>query len=142
MRQDYAKIRKYLDTDDPFVAGGHQIIKTAGATRHQERVKNTPEWTQSNDEVRKLLLRAFPRLNEETPVGRAQRIKAARWLRVVHLYYRMGWTTGKVAEEMGLSLNTIKNTYKSICRVYKGLTANNRKRIKSGAGRPKVVRQS
>jgi hypothetical protein len=138
MREDYQGLMKVLDGHDTFVTG-HQIIKTAGATLHNQRVQNTPEWTRNDAEVRKLLLIAFPRLNEDSTVGRKQRIRAARWLRVIHLYYRMGWTASKVSGELGVNVEIVKNTYKSICRVFKGLTANNKKRVKSGAGRPKIV---
>jgi hypothetical protein len=51
----------------------------------------------------------------------------------------MGWTASKVSGELGVNVEIVKNTYKSICRVFKGLTANNKKRVKSGAGRPKIV---
>jgi hypothetical protein len=142
--KDYTRIRRFMDVDDPFVSGGHQIIKTAGATRHQERVDSTPEWTQSNDEVRKLLLVAFPRLNEESAVGRRQRIRATKWLRVIHLYFRMGWTASKVEEEMGLKCyegqsagHSVIVVCQYIFRVRNGLTAIGRVRGARPRGRPK-----
>ncbi len=136
--KDYSKIRRYMDGDDPFVTGGHQIIKTAGATLHTQRVQCIPAWTRNDDEVRKLLQTAFPKLNEDSRVGRRQREWAARWLRVIHLYCRVGWTRAKVADELGVKPHIIRLTYQRICRVYKGLRSDGKPRVQSGSGRPKI----
>jgi hypothetical protein len=138
MRKDYQGLMRVLDSHDTFVTG-HQIIKTAGATLHNQRVQNIPDWTKNDEEVRKLLKTAFPKLNEESRVGRKQRIYAARWLRIIHLYCRMGWTGRKVAEEMGISLETFKNLRSRIFRVQKGLTSSGTVRVQSGAGRPRKI---
>lgn len=137
MKKDYKQIGKFLDVHDPFVFGGHQIIKTAGATRHTQRVQNTPAWTKNDAEVRKLLKTSFPKLEEDSPVGRKQRILAARWLRFIYLYHRVGWTANKIAAEMEISMGVLKNIRNHINRVYRGLNASGRPKSSSGPGRPR-----
>lgn len=137
--KDYTKIRRYMDSDDPYVTGGHQIFKTAGATLHMQRVQSIPEWTRNDDEVRKLLCVAFPKLNVDSNVGRRQRERAARWLRIIHLYCRVGWTRTKVADELGVKPDIIKDTYRRICRVNRGLQTSGKPRVQLGSGRPKKI---
>src|SRR5689334_8296630 len=59
-RRDMAKLRRKMDGDDGFM-GGHQIKKV----RQLIGQRDTPEWSASDTEVRKVLLRAFPKLNKD-----------------------------------------------------------------------------
>jgi hypothetical protein len=107
----FRQLRTKLDGSDPFVSGGHRIIKIRTAT---PRV--IPDWTRNDKEVRKVLLRSFPKLNED-PIHRSQ---AARWTRVLHLYFRMGLTRGQISKEMKLSASQVNSFILTLKRVGAG----------------------
>lgn len=88
--RDFEQLRTKLDKDDTFLAGGHQIKKI------RTREKDTPPWATNNAEIRKLLLRAFPKLKTDPK----QRKRAARWAAVIHLFYRVGMTKSQIATEL------------------------------------------
>ncbi len=133
----FGELRKKIDGNDPFMSSGHQIKKTV--SRHRK----IPDWVKSNAEVRKLLLRSFPKLATDTK----QREKAARWTRVIHLYFKMSMTHGQIAEELGeqmddgtvkpLSLSTVQSIIRSITRVSQGRRADGRGNLVPQKGRPK-----
>ena len=125
MREDFRRLRKKFDGSDPFMTGGHQIIKSAGATRHAERVSNTPDWVKDDQKIREMLLRSFPRLQTD----KLQRERAGRWVQVVQLYFRMGWTRQKTADEMGLPIETIKYLILSVKNAAEG-----KRRNRKGSG--------
>lgn len=100
----FSELRTHLDSNDTFVSGGHGIIKTAGATRHAERMKRVPVWALDDEKVKQLIRYRFPR----AATSPNQRRLAARMLRLIYLYYRVGSTTGAVAEELKMSLNAVK----------------------------------
>lgn len=131
----FGQLRKVFDGDDQFVSGGHQVVKSAGATRHATRVSKTPEWALSNEQVQALLLRSFPKLATDPK----QRERAGRWMRIINLYYRAAWTQAQIAEEMGISLNLLKFLIVSIKRAANGEQANGKgKRGLRPRGRPRV----
>lgn len=128
-RKDMNKLRRRMDGDDGFM-NAHQIKKI------RTREREVPAWTLNDEEVRKVLLRAFPGLrHNRTPVnkraGRSRQAnrslaqRAGRWTRILHLYYRVQMSNSQVAKEMGETLNAIKMTLKSIRRVARGRRANN-----------------
>jgi hypothetical protein len=121
------KLREVLDSNDSFIVGGHQIVHARSYKRE------TPAWVTKNSEIRKLLLRSFPRL----ATNERQKRAAARWAMIIHLFYHMGYTSSQVAEEMGLALNKVKAICKSIRRVSKGLRADGRGKLTGKLGRPK-----
>lgn len=135
MKRDFEKLRQHLDGSDPFVNAGHQIIKSAGATRHETRVSNLPEWATDDKQVQALLLRSFPKLKQD-PV---QRQRAGKWAQIIQLYYRVGWTQTKIAEELGMSLVLLKYYLKAIRRAASGKTVNNIVRGQKPRGRPKKI---
>jgi transposase-like protein len=96
--------------------------------------RTVPEWAATPEGTRKVLLTAFPRLREDPK----QRAQAGRWSRVINLYFQLGYTYTQVAEEMGLTPNTILALNRSIRRVASGQSAaKGGLRVKSGAGRPR-----
>jgi hypothetical protein len=113
-RKDMAKLRRKMDGDDGFMAG-HQIKKI------RTREREIPEWTLSDEQVQKVLLRAFPGFRKNPNVAK----RAGRWVRIIHLYYRVQMSNSQVAKEMGESLNAVKMTLKGIRRVAKGRRASN-----------------
>jgi hypothetical protein len=99
--------------DGTFVGGGHQVVKA----RRQER--KTPEWANNDGKIREFVTRAFPKLFTSA----RQQEGARRWVRVVYLYFRMGYTETQTAEEMGLTLSQAKGIIISLRRAAKGLWA-------------------
>jgi hypothetical protein len=120
-RDTFSRLRGSLDGSDTFVSGGHGVIKTAGATRHAERMRKVPVWALSDEEIKKLVKRMYPRPS--------QKAYAARMIVVVCKYYRIGETAGKIAEDMKMSLNAVDLLLRRINRA-----ANNPAKPK---GRPK-----
>ena len=121
MNEDLRKLRKKMDANDPFLAGGHQIVKA------RTREKEIPAWANNNVETQKLLLKAFPKLR----LSNSQRRSAARWGAIISMFYRMNWTYSQVAEELSTSPKAVERILYRIRRVAKGSTKHSR-------GRPKA----
>jgi DNA-directed RNA polymerase specialized sigma24 family protein len=113
-KKDMAKLRRRIDGDDNFMSA-HQIKKI------RTRERDIPAWTLNNKEVQKVLLRAFPNLQN----SRRMAARAGRWMRLIHLYYRVQMSNSQVAKEMGVNLNTVKMALKAIRRVARGRRADN-----------------
>jgi hypothetical protein len=127
---DYEQLRQHIDSNDPFMTRGHQIIKI----RRGWRKKQVPEWATNDKSVQALVLRSFPKLKTDDK----QRRRAGIWVRVINLYFRMGWTRGQIAEELGTTSEIIKYTIRRIRRVSEGKAADGLgPRVKVGSGRPK-----
>lgn len=109
------ELRRKIDSNDPFVTGGHQVLKPRSNDK-----KEVPEWTRDDKKVREILLRSFPKLTTDYK----QRVRAARWIRIIHLYFRMHMTRGQVAEEMGVEPGIIRDVVRSIRRVAANRRAN------------------
>lgn len=101
MTRELDQLRRILDSNDPFMTGGHQIIKSAGATRHAERMLRVPSWAMDDNKIRELVKRCFP--------NPAQRDRAARMVRIIYLYYRTGLPATHIAEDLHLSLKAVKH---------------------------------
>ena len=71
--------------------------------------------------MQKILLRSFPKL----AVNQKQRNRAARWARVIHLYYRLQWTYRQVAAEIKMKPDAVHDMIKGIRRVAKGVRVDN-----------------
>lgn len=128
MNEDLKQLRTKIDGDDPFMAGGHQIVKV------RSREKEVPAWANSNLETQKLLLRTFPKLATDP----RQRKSAARWGLIIHLFYRVNLTTGQIAEELGTKPSTVKLVLQHIRRAARGVSADNRRILgERPVGRPR-----
>ncbi len=110
----YQELRGFLDGNDPFMTGGHQIQQI------RQGWHSIPDWTQDDQKIQELLLRTFPKLNTDS----RQREQAGRWIRVIYLYYRSRLTHGQIAVELGVNLGTILSLIRSITRVSSGRRAN------------------
>jgi len=119
------KLRSQID--DSFVSGGHQIVKARQYTR------KTPEWVNSEIKIRALLLRVFPKLHTEPK----QRERAARWGRIIQLYFRTGYTHTQVAHEMRLTADQVRSTIRAIRRAAAGQRADGSGPRSGKRGRPK-----
>jgi len=111
-----------------------QGYQNAKARTHKHRV---PLWTSSDKGIQEVLLRAFPELSTND----AQRDAAARWTRVIQLYFRTGYTRKQITEEMDLTASQINNCLCRILRVGKGLRTNGKPRG-GKRGRPKKPAKS
>lgn len=128
MNKDFQQLRKIFEGSDPFMGGGHQIV----GLRQRKRV--VPEWTRNNAKVRKLLLRSFPKL----VTNAKQRNRAARWARIIHLYFRLQYTHRQVAAEMGITSGSVHDLLRSIRRVSNGNRADGTGQLGTNPqGRPK-----
>jgi hypothetical protein len=125
--KSFQELRKVLDGSDPFMTGGHGIRKP------NSRRKKIPDWALNDVSVKEILIRSFPKLQTNL----RQRKSAAKWVRVIHLYYRAGMTRGQVATEMGIKDNALKRTLISIKRVAAGRWTDNKGRFGGKKGRPK-----
>jgi hypothetical protein len=112
--EDFVKLRRYMDGSEGFMEG-HQIKKV----RTRSRV--IPAWTLNDKEVQKVLLRAFPDLRRHP----RHIVRAGRWIRVIHLYYRMQLPNSHVAKELNITVNNLKTLLKAIRRVAAGRRADN-----------------
>ena len=127
-RDTFGELRGRFDGQDPFMTGGHQIIKT----RRIERV--TPEWARSNKKIQAILLRSFPKLKTDFH----QRVRAARWATVIQLYFRVHMTRGQIAEQMKVPLKTVENLIDRIHRACNGMKTSGKGPLSSRPpGRPK-----
>ena len=105
-RSAFSELRTKLDSNDSFVAGGHRIMKTAGATRHAARMKRVPVWALNDERIKELIKRCFPSSN--------QKKRAGRLVRIIYLYYRVGLTAGTVAEELKMSVRAVEESLRRI----------------------------
>jgi hypothetical protein len=130
----YKELRTHLDGSDPFMTGGHQVLKPRSNDK-----KRVPEWALDDKEVQRIVLRSFPKYATD----RRQRQRAARWIRIIHLYFRMGMTRGQVADEIGVKPKIVRDLLLRICRVAVGKRADNRALIGARpVGRPKKIHTS
>ena|SRR5665213_2091935 len=90
MQRDFKNLNAVLDSRDGFTVNGHQVkwIRT-----HK---KTIPAWAYDDVAIQKILLAAFPKL----AINQKQRDQAGRWLRVIHLYFRLGYTARLVARDL------------------------------------------
>jgi hypothetical protein len=114
VNRDFQQLREILDGDDPFMVGGHQ----KSHLRTKER--KVPEWTKNNKKTQQVLLRSFPKLRTDLK----QRLQAARWARIIHLYFRMQYTYRQVAAELEMPPRAVDSMIRSIKRVAAGRRAN------------------
>jgi hypothetical protein len=110
MNKDFQQLRRVLGGNDPFMNQGHQIVTL------RKRKRPIPEWVMSNQKIREVLLRAFPKL----AINQRQRDRAARWARIIHLYFRLQWTSRQVADELGVTHASVTSITRAAVRVAAG----------------------
>jgi hypothetical protein len=123
----FKELRGYLDGQDTFMTGGHQVIKPRQSNRE------TPDWATSNNKIQVILLRSFPKLRTNL----TQRKGAARWAEIIQLYYRMHVSKRQIAEQLKLNYNTVRMLVRNISRAAKGKKANGVANTNRPTGRPK-----
>jgi len=123
-----------LDGSDSFVQGGHQVIKTAGATRHASRMAQVPVWVNDDREVQKILSKAFPKWRTD----QRQKKQAALWNAVIYFYWRAGRTRSQVASDLKITDRKVKDIVGCINRVAAGKRADGSGKRGGKRGRPKM----
>jgi hypothetical protein len=132
--KDFAQLRQNFDAHEAFVAGGH-AIRGSGRSSHRERVEKTPEWANSDLEVRKLLLMVFPKLATDE----RQRKSAGVWNTVIYMYFRLGYTRLYISLLMKWSPPKVNSTIRHIRRAMNGQTVKGKIRTGKKPGRPKKI---
>lgn len=119
---DHARLRTIVDSNDAFITGGFEVKKVRSLERE------IPEWALNDAEVRKVLLAVFPKISFTPPIEKKakreyqRRIeKAGRWVRVIHLYYRMELPQQIVMKETGLTWLAMKGILRRANAAYKKL---------------------
>lgn len=123
------ELRRHISGSDTFMSG-HQIKKIRGRSRR------VPAWTKDDAKVAARLLKSFPNLAADP----THRERAARWARVIHLYFRTQMTFSGVAREMGVLPKTVENIVYRIYRAHLGKKSNGGVRSGRPTGRPKSAR--
>ena len=79
-------------------------MKTAGATRHADRMKAVPVWALDDQKIKQYVQLRFPKARTNPN----QRKSAARMVRLIYLYYRTGATASGVAEELKMTVGAVE----------------------------------
>jgi hypothetical protein len=114
------QLRQHVDGNDNFMRG-FQIGKL------KSYKKKIPRWVNNNEEIRKILLSAFPKLATDP----RQRVGAARWNNVIHYYFRLRYTYVQTAEELSLKPRTVNDIVCRMNRVAAGRPANGSRKVSS-----------
>jgi hypothetical protein len=125
MKKDFETLRNIVDGTDSFVFG-HQVGHPRAYTR------KTPLWANNVEAFKKILLLSFPKLGSVPK----QRKAAARWTRIVYLYFKLHYTYKQIAREMSEKPTQIKASLMHIRRVSRGLAANGNGVRAQKRGRP------
>lgn len=105
---------RIYSSSDQFMRGGHRIINSNRAFAGPHRKEEL--WTNDEIAVRELLLRVFPKLD----TNEKDRLRAGRWARLIHLYFKSGLSQGDVANEMKMSKMAVNSMLRNIRRASKG----------------------
>src|SRR5205085_2251114 len=116
-----------LDRKDIFQTG-HGI--RGGPTLRMQKI---PEWMYQTKDVGEVLLRVFPKLETDE----RQRKSATRWLEIIQLYFKSGWSVRDVAEKLSISEKKVYDTAQRLTRAGAGLRTTGKPRI-GKRGRPKT----
>jgi len=112
-----------------IVDGNESFLERASTMKIREIDRDIPDWALNDSRVREILLCSFPKLNTDD----SQRVKAARWFRIIYLYYRMRLPRQIVAKELRLSEESLNYFIQSIswasAGLYRGKPRKKRKHI-------------
>lgn len=139
MNDNLAAIRQSVDSDELLVTSHGDAISTSRHRSFGRDQKIIPTWAKSDAEIRKILCQVFPRLAHDA----RQRKAAARWLRVIYLYFRIGMTRGQIVDELHTSNEAIRTILKRIRFAAAGKSRGHghwQTRLKgAGRGRPRKI---
>lgn len=130
-----------IDSRDRFMSNHNVRSGGQGAVASAQRRANPPKWTRTNEGIQIVIRRAFPHFE----TNKRQRLAAARWARIIYLYFRVGYTYSQIAEEMKLQSASSRRPYckvetiiRSIHRVAAGRAARLGGRSRKLRGRRKI----
>lgn len=92
------QLLRHVDFEETFMRG-HAVGGTPEAS-HQTRMARTPTWALTDDRVRELLRKVFPKMDSDP----TQRERALRWVHIIYYYFRAGWTTNMIAGDMAMNI--------------------------------------
>ena len=124
----FGELRQSIDSNDPFMTGGHQIMKA----RKRPQVP-APSWADDDIGIRELLTLIFPKLSTDPK----QRKRAARWAAIIQMYYRVGMSREHIAIELKVKPDIIRLTLQRIRRAFEGKSSTGGDRHYLYRGRPK-----
>lgn len=90
---DNTTLRKLLGGDDQFMSG-YQIQKI------RDKDRDIPDWVFNDRKIQTMIMTAFPKFQSNSK----QKARAGKWVRIIHLYYRMNLPRQIVAKEMNLEM--------------------------------------
>jgi len=117
----------------------HSVIHRPG---HE---KEYPDWVFDEQKTMEVLRRSFPKMffiaagKECVDTQHPQFDAAARWLRVIHMYYRQNLNRKDIARQLKMNLGTVCSLLRSIKRAGEGRRANGKKPTGRRRGRPKNI---
>lgn len=94
-------MRSSFDGAETILSGGQGVLNQGRRGRKRTGV---PDWVEDETRVRAILLKAFPKL--VTDAG--QRARAGRWARVIDGYYREGAPAQDIADDLGISKQSVE----------------------------------
>lgn len=112
-------MRKIFDVSPDFIRSS-QIVTIRRPCRR------SPHWAFEDEKIKKLLLKAFPKLATDAD----HRKKAGRWARIIQLYFRTRMSYRETAEEIGESVGVVHNIINRITRVSKNRSTRGGRRKK------------
>ena len=115
-RDTLPTLRASLDGNDTFLSGGHQVIKTAGGSRHAKRMEKVPVWALDDEKIKQYINTMFPKAK----TNKEQRTRAAKIVRILYLYYRVGETRAGVAEQVGMTEKAVEMVLRRVNKVMSG----------------------
>lgn len=141
--------RRYLDSDEPFMSGGHQILK---ARKNIPRKYKTPEWmliaTDRRARIRELLEREFPKWE----TSKSQQKGMMVWFLVINMYFIMYQPAQAVVDEVdffrrdpardkfwewgSITVKSVEHAIRRIRNVLGGLRTDGRPHTGRAVGRP------
>jgi hypothetical protein len=113
---------------DHFMTNGHQIINSNRS--HAGPARKDATWALDDAVVQKILRTTFPKVEIDV----AQRERAGKWVRIIHLYFRSAMSFGDVAAEMGVKPKFVRNVLQKINYVRKGLSTQGKPRLGKATG--------
>lgn len=125
-------LKKFREAGVDAFTGGFQVRTARSYTRKPQI------WANSSLEIQKVLLTAFPK----QATSPTQRIRAGRWARAIHLYFRLGYTYSQVAVELSMKPRLVSRMLYRIKRVQQGKRSDSEKGRGGKRGRPKIKGQT
>src|SRR5437899_2054678 len=89
------------------------------------RMRKMPKWMNNKKDIHRLLLQVFPKLQTDEH----QHKSVLRWLRIIHWYFKMGYSAQDVAEKLSITEKNVYDTAQRITRAGAGHRTTGKPRI-------------